>query len=55
MADEAKKTPKKAKTFKPYKAGKMCPKCGSRMGEHNDRFSCGKCGYAEFKTSTKKQ
>ncbi len=53
MADEKKKE-KAKKTFKPYKAGRMCPKCGGRMGEHNDRTSCGKCGYAEFKTAAKK-
>ncbi len=39
----------KKKTFKPYKPGKMCPKCGARLADHSDRLSCGKCGYAEFK------
>ncbi|MCW6160083.1 MAG: hypothetical protein LVQ95_03290 [Candidatus Micrarchaeales archaeon] len=52
-APPAKKT-KAKKTFAAYKPGKMCPKCGSRMGDHADRLSCGKCGYAEFK-GTKKQ
>lgn len=47
MADDK----KKQKHFEAYKPGKMCPKCGSRMGEHADRFSCGKCGYAEFKAN----
>ncbi len=30
---------------------KFCPKCGPGvfMAEHKDRFSCGKCGYAEKK------
>ena len=30
---------------------KTCPKCGEGvfMAEHADRFSCGKCGYTEFK------
>ena len=30
---------------------KYCPKCGESvfMAEHNDRRSCGKCGYTEFK------
>jgi small subunit ribosomal protein S27Ae len=29
---------------------KFCPKCeGSFLAEHNDRLSCGKCGYTEFK------
>ncbi len=49
MVDEKKEKEKKAKKIAPYKPGKMCPKCGSRMGEHSDRVSCGKCGYAEFK------
>lgn len=31
---------------------KECPKCGggSFMAQHNDRESCGKCGYTEFKS-----
>lgn len=30
---------------------KHCPKCGPAvfLAEHKDRFSCGKCGYTEFK------
>ncbi len=52
MADE-KKAPAKAKekkTFAPYKeAIKRCPKCSSRLADHQNRFSCGKCGYSEFK------
>lgn len=34
-----------------------CPKCGPGvfLGDHNNRFSCGNCGYTEFKTSGKKQ
>ena len=30
---------------------KVCPKCGAGvfMAEHKDRWSCGKCGYTEFK------
>ncbi|MDO5844484.1 MAG: 30S ribosomal protein S27ae [Methanocorpusculum sp.] len=30
---------------------KTCPRCGAGvfMGEHKDRFACGKCGYTEFK------
>lgn len=30
---------------------KTCPRCGSGvfMAEHKDRWSCGKCGYTEFK------
>ncbi|MCL4381874.1 30S ribosomal protein S27ae [Candidatus Marsarchaeota archaeon] len=37
----------KPKIYKPVKA---CPKCGSGMGEHSDRYSCGRCGYTEFKS-----
>ena len=31
--------------------GRVCPKCGPAvfMGEHKDRFTCGKCGYMEKK------
>ena len=30
---------------------KNCPKCGDGffLAEHNDRLTCGKCGYTEFK------
>lgn len=30
---------------------KICPKCGNGvfLAEHKDRWSCGRCGYAEFK------
>jgi small subunit ribosomal protein S27Ae len=30
---------------------KHCPKCGPGvfLGEHENRISCGKCGYTEFK------
>ncbi|MBI3050980.1 30S ribosomal protein S27ae [Candidatus Woesearchaeota archaeon] len=30
---------------------KTCPKCGQGvfLGEHNNRVSCGRCGYAEMK------
>ncbi len=41
---------KEKKEFKPYKAPKLCPKCNSRMAEHADRYTCGRCGYTEFKT-----
>ncbi|MGI0141766.1 MAG: 30S ribosomal protein S27ae [Candidatus Micrarchaeales archaeon] len=55
MAEEAKKeAPKKAKKApKPYKPGRSCPKCGSRMAEHANRNTCGKCGYTELKSSSK--
>ncbi|MFQ5941842.1 MAG: 30S ribosomal protein S27ae [Nitrososphaerales archaeon] len=31
---------------------KECSRCGKGvfMGEHKDRFSCGRCGYTEFKS-----
>ena len=34
-----------------------CPKCGPGVfiAEHKDRFSCGKCGYTEFKGGLKKE
>ncbi len=30
---------------------KNCPRCGlgTFMAEHSDRWSCGKCGWTEFK------
>ncbi len=32
---------------------KSCPKCGNGvfLADHNDRYSCGKCGYTVFKNS----
>ena len=30
---------------------KICPKCGSFMAEHKDRWYCGKCHYTEFKSA----
>lgn len=47
MAEKEKE--KKKKQFKAYKPGRYCPKCGSgfKLGEHKDRFACGKCGYME--------
>ncbi len=40
---------KKEKKAKPYKKGKFCPRDGAptRLAEHKDRLSCGKCGYME--------
>ncbi|MEM0094525.1 MAG: 30S ribosomal protein S27ae [Candidatus Micrarchaeaceae archaeon] len=43
----------KKKIIKPYKPGKFCPKCGSRMAEHSDRYTCGKCHYTEWKSNQK--
>ena len=30
---------------------RFCPRCGPGvfLGEHKDRYSCGRCGYTEFK------
>ncbi len=30
---------------------RFCPRCGPGvfLAEHNDRYTCGKCGYTEFK------
>ena len=35
---------------------KHCPKCGPGvfLAEHKNRFSCGKCGYTEFKSTRNK-
>ena len=32
---------------------KFCPRCGPGvfLAEHKDRYSCGKCGYTEYKLS----
>lgn len=27
--------------------GEKCPRCGSFLAEHEDRKSCGKCGYTK--------
>jgi small subunit ribosomal protein S27Ae len=43
MAKEGKKT----SAYKP--GSKYCPKCGARMADHKDRYSCGRCRYTEFK------
>jgi len=44
----------KKDTKKPriYKKGRDCPRCGAgtKLAEHKDRFSCGKCGYYEKKS-----
>lgn len=47
---------KKEKEIKPYKKGRSCPRCGSgiRLAEHTNRFSCGRCGYLEFRKVDKK-
>jgi small subunit ribosomal protein S27Ae len=49
MAEE-KAQKKEKKNIKPYRpAAKFCPKCGSRMADHADRYACGKCGFTEWK------
>ncbi len=53
MADEKKPQQKAKKSFKPYRPGRMCQKCGARLAEHQDRLACGKCGYTEFKSHKK--
>ncbi len=41
---------KKEKKFRPYEFKKRkCPKCGSNLAAHPDRYGCGKCGYMEKK------
>ncbi len=42
---------KEAKKAGAYKQGsKYCPKCGARMADHANRFTCGRCKYTEFKS-----
>jgi ribosomal protein S27AE len=51
MAEEKKAPEKKKKAPEAYKpVMKSCAKCGSRMAVHSNRFTCGKCGYTEFRT-----
>lgn len=58
MAEEkpqAKKEPSKRRKLyevfegKVKRKSKFCPKCGDGvfMAKHQDRYSCGKCGYSE--------
>jgi ubiquitin-small subunit ribosomal protein S27Ae len=49
MAEEKKEAKKKAPPAAYKPAQKFCPKCGARLAAHEDRFSCGKCGYTEWK------
>ena len=51
MVEEKKAPEKKPKKIEPYKPGKLCPKCSSRMADHKNRNTCGKCGYTEWKKS----
>lgn len=45
---------KKEKQVRKYRQLKACTKCGCGMGEHSDRFTCGHCGYTEFKSQKQK-
>ncbi|RLF74640.1 30S ribosomal protein S27ae [Thermococci archaeon] len=38
------------KDGKLIRKAKKCPRCGSFMAKHENRYSCGKCGYTEFTT-----
>ncbi|MHB8397062.1 MAG: 30S ribosomal protein S27ae [Thermoplasmataceae archaeon] len=37
------------------RARRFCPKCGPGvfLAEHENRFTCGKCSYSEFKKKAK--
>jgi small subunit ribosomal protein S27Ae len=41
----------KVKEGKIHKDKQECPRCGTGvyMAEHENRYSCGKCGYTDFK------
>jgi ubiquitin-small subunit ribosomal protein S27Ae len=67
MADKKKGNSKKGEiqVYKFYKTEgenkivrtkRDCPRCGKGvfMAEHNDRFTCGKCGFTEFHMTGKK-
>ena len=56
MAKGGKKTSQKWKYYsvsgdKVERKKKFCPRCGPGvfMAEHKDRWSCGRCGYTEWK------
>ncbi len=58
MAKKQTKNKNPSKKYEKYsiedgklKKAKSCPKCGPGifLGEHKDRFYCGKCHYTEFK------
>ncbi len=36
------------KDGKLIRKARKCPRCGSFMAKHANRYSCGKCGYTEF-------
>ncbi len=37
--------------LKLHRKRRVCPRCGAGvfLAEHKDRYSCGKCGYTEFR------
>jgi small subunit ribosomal protein S27Ae len=37
------------KNVKAYIPGRLCPKCKSKLADHKDRHTCGRCGYTEWK------
>lgn len=47
----------KAEGDKITRVRRHCPKCGSGvfLAEHKNRFSCGRCGYTEYKPGGKEQ
>ena len=47
----AEKNEKKKRETKAYMPKRSCPKCGvvSKLAEHKDRRTCGRCGYMEKK------
>ena len=59
MAKKKKKPKRVSQRWKLYeksgegliKKNKECPKCGAGvfMGNHKNRWTCGKCAYTEFK------
>lgn len=51
----AKKDLFKVEGDKLVRTRKTCPKCGDGvfLAEHEDRLSCGACGYTEFKKEKK--
>jgi small subunit ribosomal protein S27Ae len=58
-----KKKQKKSEIWKMYKVegdsitrvNRTCPKCGEGvfLAEHDNRYTCGRCGYTEFKRKDK--
>lgn len=58
MAKKQKKEKTSSKRYQLYESSgselkrknKFCPKCGTGvfLARHNDRLTCGRCGYTEF-------